>query len=188
MALMQGIRCFAQHQIFSHRMGNSAWQSAPRFLFNWLLLMAVQCLLEVPAWRARMQAQRAAAGRTQEALPRSSSKAGPSDQQAAEPATEIAGDAKCTVQRSGHAGQASAATATDANASGSATSAPHAAQPLSLAERCFGPPVASRVQLTPEQAAAARAIVDQTRGQGYMSLRHARMSKVGALSWPALIA
>lgn len=58
LALIEATRCFAHHQIYTWRMGHEAWDSAPRFLLNWLALVALQCLaVMLPAWWARARQQ-----------------------------------------------------------------------------------------------------------------------------------
>ncbi len=190
MALLHGIRCFAHHQVYTRRMGHDTWQSAPRFVLNWLLLMAVQCLLEVHARHARMRAQRAATGEAQEALPSGSSKAssaGSPGQRSADAAADPTGEPKCAEQSSTLAVQASAATAPRGSQSAAPADAPRNARSITPAQRGSGRRAPGHVQLTPAQVAAARAIVHNTRGQGYVSLRYTRMSKVSARPWHAYV-
>lgn len=59
-AVMQAFRSYAHWQIWTRGMGNPRWQSAPRFIFNWVFLMTVQAALALYARHMRTKALKAA--------------------------------------------------------------------------------------------------------------------------------
>lgn len=58
MAFIHGYKSFAHHQIYTLRMGHDPWQSAPRFIIDWIILMTVECACKVRGWRAARRHQR----------------------------------------------------------------------------------------------------------------------------------
>ncbi len=170
MAVMHALRCFAHHQIYTHRMHNPPLPSIPRFVINWVLLMGVQCVYELLAWRTRRAEKQHAADRA----PRtkgggSSQNASVSDMLSMAPCGEPSSPRSQSPRNSAlhthtdtnhtdtvkYARTDSAAGASLARVVGADTAGAAAGvgQMTSLTRRGLWPSVASRLQVTQERAA-----------------------------------